>query len=213
MVTLVLNSPHVDLKVLRHLASKSILVAVDGGLDWIVRAGLTADWALGDFDSVETKLSDLPPMTKLLRFRVEKDYTDLELALKLVRKWRPRLINILGLFGGSRVDHQLTNTIMLCQSASNGCLIKAWTDSGPMLFTNKTQMISIRDGSNFSVMALAKPAHVTIKGAKYPTKAWFMPGSGFGLGNKIKARLAVIAISSGSVCIRQWQDEVDWRNQ
>jgi len=102
LITLVLNSPCIDLDLLKDLAARSVLIGVDGGLNSIIGLGLKPEWAVGDFDSVNPEIMKrLTRETKILRFPVEKDYTDIELALNLAGKYKPKLLNVLGLWGES----------------------------------------------------------------------------------------------------------------
>lgn len=56
-------------------AEGDLLIAADGGYDWLRQSGLTPDFLLGDLDSLSS-LPSLPAKTKLLRYPVEKDDTD-----------------------------------------------------------------------------------------------------------------------------------------
>jgi len=207
MITLVLNSPCIDLELLRKLAQNSVLVGVDGGLNHIDQAGLQPHWALGDFDSVAPGLlQDLPQRTKILRFPVEKDYTDLEFALKLVQLHRPKRIDILGLLGGERFDHQLVNCLMLSKLAQSGCIIRAWGGPQHLIFTAQGFLLPRKIWRKFSVFALTAPAMIRIAGAKYDgAKLDLQPGSGLGLGNAIVAQRAMVNVLHGVVGISAWK--------
>ena len=54
------------------------VIAADGGWRWCRSAGLTPDLLLGDFDS----LGEVPAFDHILRVPVEKDDTDMMLAIK-----------------------------------------------------------------------------------------------------------------------------------
>jgi thiamine pyrophosphokinase len=209
LVTLVLNSPWIDRDLLRSLARKSTLIAVDGGLNHVHSAGILPDWVLGDFDSVDPEfLAEISGKTRIMRLPREKDFTDMELALKLAVIYRPSRINILGIGGGSRLDHQVTNSIMLSNLARTGVEIIAWGGPQEMFFTSATRILSSSRGRYFSVLALSGPAVVKIRGAKFSGPGIVLyPGSGFGLGNEISRRRAVISVESGVVCISQWKVE------
>jgi len=209
MITLVLNSPWVDQNLLSRLAKNSVLIGVDGGLNYIIQAGLCPDWAIGDFDSVQPGLlKKLSSRTKILHFPVEKDYTDIELALKLTRIYRPRQINVLGLTGGDRFDHQVVNCSMLSNLALTGCVVKAWSGSQRMVFTSGFSILHGNQGRHFSVLALSGVASIKISGAKYSvSNLKLLPGSGIGLGNKIVGKQALILVKSGVICTSQWKDQ------
>lgn len=207
MITLVLNSPDIDEELLSKLSRNSVLIGVDGGLNRIIAAGLKPDWAVGDFDSVNPGLlAGLPRETKVMWAPVEKDFTDLELALRVVKKYRPRRINILGLGGGRRFDHQLVNTLLLNRYAQGVC-VQAWSGVQKLIFTDKAQVLFKSEGEMFSVFALEKPVTVSLRGAKYSgTGLRLLPGSGLGLGNEIVKSRALVGVGGGIAVICQWSN-------
>lgn len=206
MVTLVLNSPEIDGEVLAYLAPRSILIGVDGGLNSIATLNLSPDWVVGDFDSVEPGLiAQLPTKTKIWRVPVEKEYTDMELALGLARTFRPHRLNILGLGGGERFDHQLVNSLLLSNLARSGCEVNAWSGQQKITFTTKSKILYRAQGQMFSVLTFSRSLTVNIRGAKYQGVGLrISPGSGYGLGNEIIQPQALLGIRGGVAGICQW---------
>ena len=83
-------------------APSDIVIAADGGFDYINALGLHANVVLGDFDSVTTRR--LPP--DCIRYPSKKDDTDLVLAVKLgLEKGYSEFVIYGGL--GGRLDHTL----------------------------------------------------------------------------------------------------------
>jgi thiamine pyrophosphokinase len=82
-----------------------LIVAADSGLMAAENAGLTPDWLLGDWDSLDSvsRLEKYQP-EKILRFERDKDFTDTELAFDFLRS---RLCDDIWLVGGGggRMDH------------------------------------------------------------------------------------------------------------
>ncbi|MDR2672688.1 MAG: thiamine diphosphokinase [Coriobacteriales bacterium] len=96
----------------RLAADATTVLAVDSGANWAHRAKLTPDVLVGDFDSIdpEIKESFCQDGVELVASPVDKDYSDLDLALGEV--WRRyatlqtvRLV-VCNTLGG-RVDHEL----------------------------------------------------------------------------------------------------------
>ena len=82
-----------------------ILAAADSGLAAAEEAGIRVDWVLGDMDSLDNlDRLDKYPSEAVLRFPADKDYTDTELALALLREKGCDEIWIAG-GGGGRIDH------------------------------------------------------------------------------------------------------------
>ncbi|MFM0599615.1 thiamine diphosphokinase [Streptococcus suis] len=91
-----------------------LYVGVDAGSLRLLDHSLPLDWAIGDFDSVTSEeLGQIREMAEwFLRAPVEKDDTDLELALKEIFKAYPQAqVRIYGALGG-RMDHMMANLFL-----------------------------------------------------------------------------------------------------
>lgn len=82
-----------------------ILAAADSGLIACEEAGLRPGWVVGDMDSLNdtSRLEKYPP-ERIRRFPPDKDFTDTELTLALLREKGCDEIWIAG-GGGGRTDH------------------------------------------------------------------------------------------------------------
>lgn len=89
-------------------------IGADGGTITLLENGIHVDYAIGDFDSISThenkKINQ--EVKKLSLFPVEKDYTDMELAIQKALHIQPKKIYVFGSTGG-RLDHELINIQML----------------------------------------------------------------------------------------------------
>jgi len=93
-------------EVLKKIAAGAdILAAADSGLIAAENAGIEPDWIVGDMDSLDDqgRLEKYAP-GQLRRFPQDKDYTDTELAMTLLREKGCDEIWIAG-GGGGRLDH------------------------------------------------------------------------------------------------------------
>lgn len=203
---LVLNGP-VDADKLADCVGTAAIMAVDGGLVHVHRAGLTPRWILGDFDSVAPELlASYRSRSEIIRHPVAKDYTDMELAIDHLLQLGVDEIIAFGLQGGMRIDHQLTGWLLLAALAARGIRVSAWTQKQHHVFTIVSQLLLSARGRHFSLQALLKPATVSIDGARYSGyRLQLIPGSGFGLGNSIAGAMAAIKLHRGCVCISQWE--------
>ena len=94
-----------------------LIIAADGGLTAINSLGLEPDIVLGDFKS----LGEIPRVEcKLIRHPVEKDDTDMGLAVKTALAMGYGKLYLLGGLGGERPDHTLANLQTLVYIAKNG---------------------------------------------------------------------------------------------
>jgi len=103
---------------LREIArGADVLAAADSGLIIMEEAGLRPHWIVGDMDSLACETSracgtnrsdpdrlDKYPVEIILRFPMDKDLTDTELALNLLKEKGCTEIWIAG-GGGGRIDH------------------------------------------------------------------------------------------------------------
>ncbi|MDO4295358.1 MAG: thiamine diphosphokinase [bacterium] len=91
------------------------LLAVDGGLAVLQRAGLCPQEIVGDFDTVSPEVlayyQGVPDIV-WQRHRPEKDATDTELALEEAKRRGCERVLLLGATGG-RLDHELSNIQLL----------------------------------------------------------------------------------------------------
>lgn len=87
------------------------IVSLDGGYDILRDQGVKPHLLLGDFDSIR---SDIPEESgiEILRFPPEKDYTDLELAFRILDPANTPDLLVIGGLGG-RLDQTVVNIQML----------------------------------------------------------------------------------------------------
>jgi thiamine pyrophosphokinase len=79
------------------------LLGVDSGCLSIIAAGGYPDLAIGDFDSID--IQKIIPFSKIIKiFPENKDYSDLELAIREIENYRAQKIHIYNVTGG-RLDH------------------------------------------------------------------------------------------------------------
>ncbi len=92
---------HVDELVRRA----EMVVAADSGWDLALSMGVRPELILGDMDSIRDPeaLGRLPP-ERVLRFAAEKDETDTEIGLRILRERGITAVTLIG-GGGGRLDH------------------------------------------------------------------------------------------------------------
>jgi len=97
--------PRILRRILDGFTIGALLAAADSGLILAEAAGFRPDWIIGDMDSIggEDRLRSYPP-ERVIRHAADKDYTDTELALALLREKGCDEAWIIG-GGGGRIDH------------------------------------------------------------------------------------------------------------
>ena len=98
----------------RVLQPGDFLVAADGGLRHLRSLGLLPNLLIGDLDSVSEEDADLLRSSgvEVRRYPVEKNETDLELALEAVSQAGYSSIRVVAALGG-RLDQTLANLFLL----------------------------------------------------------------------------------------------------
>ena len=97
--------------------NKAYTIAVDGGMQYLLNAGVTPDLVIGDFDS----FGSVPNHQNIIKLPTEKDDTDMYAAVKEAMKRGYRKFVIYGAMGG-RIDHTIANCQLLNYIAENGCV-------------------------------------------------------------------------------------------
>jgi thiamine pyrophosphokinase len=143
----------------------SYYVAVDGGLMHCEKMAITPDLIIGDLDSVLpntlSRYKDIPT----LRYPIEKDETDLELAILNVLEHSKKIT----LFGalGNRTDHSLYN-LHLLRRYPKKVFIETEHET-IFAITNKT-ILSTKEGQTISFIPLGKASDITSIGLKWELK-------------------------------------------
>ncbi len=181
--------------------SRSLIVAVDGGYRHCQALDVTPHWLVGDLDSMPE--GSVPSATQVERFPVEKDATDLELALLKLEQEGIQSVTLAGIDGG-RLDHALTNLLLIGARAWSyrlnlvfrggyGAVIDARSDfHGPNL-----------KGHTISLIALSPSVlGVCTTGLYYPlTDAQLDMGSTLGMSNVVSANDFSVSVTQGRVLV------------
>lgn len=149
------------------LPADGLVIAADGGLSSIRELGITPNIVMGDFDSLGY-IPDGEYETEL--HPVEKDDTDMGLAVKKALSMGYTRLFLFGGMGGERPDHTLANLQTLISAAKN--CATAFLTNGKTCFTalSDGEKITFPDNycGNISVLSAEGCAEgVTISGLKY----------------------------------------------
>lgn len=136
--------------------NKDMVIAADGGYDFLKKHSITPDILLGDFDSVSS--SDYITCARdngipVLTFPTNKDYTDMYLAAEEGMKHGYKTFHIYGGCGG-RIDHTLSNIQLLSYITKKGC--SGW------LFAENSVLTMINDSSLFITKDKMSPGYISV---------------------------------------------------
>lgn len=188
-----------------------LLVAADGGSRHLQALGLVPDILIGDLDSLdEAGLAELQAAgVEVIHYPARKDFTDLELALRLSLARGAKQVLVYGALG-ARWDQTLANLLLPAAAELESCHI-ALID-GPqeirLVRAGETLDVRGRPGDTFSLIPLQGDARgVSTRGLEYPlNNETLYFGATRGISNVLLAEAAVVSLQEGlllSVLFRQ----------
>ncbi len=181
------------------LAGVAFTVAADGGFDLARRLGLRPDLLVGDLDSVRPgrELASLPA-ERVVRFPPDKDETDAEIGLRLLRERGFRRVILAG-GGGGRLDHLL------------GLLILFERSFHPALWlTDREQVQAVEGrlefagwrGQTVSLFPLGEGAgELSSEGLKWPLAGLEWGRGQAGISNRVTADRGWIRVGRGRLLL------------
>lgn len=188
------------------IKNKDIYVVVaDGGLKFLLKNGMLPDFFVGDLDSVEPEgalkdiLKDIPKEI----VPVEKDDTDMALAVAKAYEKGYRNILLYGGCGGARISHTLANIQMMSFYAKKGCSLQMLGDGVRMeILHNGSKTLSAAMKGSISVICLSDVAEgVTIQGLKYEYTGALTSDRTLGVSNSFVGKDAMVSVENGTLLL------------
>ena len=182
-----------------------LCIAADGGIHFLIENDIKPDVLIGDMDSISVELlENLPKGIEVIKYPAEKDFTDLELALKYAFEKKATEITLVGITG-MRLDHVLNNLNMAYGYFKKGVHIKL-IDKNNTLFFLKTGDYVLNMPSKYVYLSLIPWRNdVVVKkleGVKYPLKdTMLFFGTGHGVSNECLGDRFEIEVGLGEVLI------------
>lgn len=182
-----------------ELPAADLTVAADSGYDLALALGVEVDVLVGDMDSIST--DQIPGHVIVERHPVDKDMTDLELALAKVSVERPGRIVIVGGSGG-RFDHELATAALLTSDRWAEAEEIDWVTSRGWAYVVRGRRIIHGDvGSLIGLIPMGGPAlGVTTRGLRWELSgAVLRHGTTHGVSNVFVSPIADITVNEGCV--------------
>lgn len=186
----------------RRVPPTDLVVAADGGYASAALLGVEVDLLIGDLDSVTSDglAAARAAGTRIQQHPVDKDRTDLALALDAVAAEGPAEALLVGGHGG-RLDHLLANVALLAaeEYAALG-LTALLGDAVVTVIRDHAELVGV-PGELVSLLAMHGPAHgVSTSGLRFPLEHATLPvGSSLGVSNRFTGRHATITVTDGVV--------------
>lgn len=176
------------------------VIAVDAGFAHLEAIGVVPDMAVGDFDS----LGYVPKCKRVSRYPVEKDASDMELAMEKACAWGFDELVIYGALGG-RLDHTIANLQLFASFSERGVYVLGVGDTyavrlltGPDVYE-----LPVLDAGTVSVFAANDVARGVIeRGMKYSLDDEPLTNrTSLGLSNELMGNPATVAVEAGTLYI------------
>lgn len=176
------------------------VIAADGGWKICCQTGVMPDLLLGDFDSLER----VPEFENIHRVPVEKDDTDMMLAVKQGLALGETEFHLYGGMGGKRTDHTIANLQTLAYLARRGA--KGWLYGDGEVYTaicDGTITYPAREKGILSVFCLGADASgVTIRGGQYHLEnAVLTADFPLGVSNHFVGQPITVSVTSGMLLL------------
>jgi len=181
-----------------------LVIGADSGVHHAHALGLTVDIAVGDFDSIDPEVLRSLRGCEIRRHPVDKDATDLELALDSALESGADRAIVIGGYGG-RFDHLIGNVFLIAANRFERLHLRAVMGEALVAVVHPGMELELtgEPGANLTVLAVHGAATgVDIEGLAWPLHdATLHPGSTLGLSNRFLTSEARIRVRTGTLLV------------
>jgi thiamine pyrophosphokinase len=190
----------------RHLADADLIVAADGGAGWLAAQGVTPHVVVGDLDSIEAGLLQVLEAdgVTIERHPVDKAQSDAHLAVARAVASGAHQVIVLGALAGERLDHELSNVLMLTDPAWRSVDIRIVRDDTSVRAVSDGDrlMLNGASGDVVTLLAIGDAEGVTTDGLFYPLAGETLrSGESRGLSNVIASVPASVRVGAGKLLV------------
>lgn len=166
---LIFSGGNFDRSYLQYIKKGDFLIAVDRASVWLVQNNITADLAIGDFDSVtgNEKRTIQKKIKKIIEYPESKDKTDLELAIEYAINEKVEDVIIFGVWG-CRLDHVLSGISLLEKLWLQKIRAKIVDKNNEVIFVSGTHNAKRNKSYKYlSIIPVSEKIIASTKGLKY----------------------------------------------
>ena len=189
------------------LPAGAFVIAADSGLDHAASLGLSVDVLVGDLDSATAPAVRAAEAAgvQIERHPVNKEATDLELALEHALAIGARRVTIVSGGGGARLDHHLAELLLLAAARFAPLHLDARIGTARAVPVHAGEGVSLQGapGAVLTLIALGgAAAGITTAGLRWPLHAETLePGSTRGVSNEIVSGPVRVELTAGSLLV------------
>ena len=183
-------------------APGDLVIAADGGANWCAAWGWQPDLVIGDMDSVDEAVAGRLRADggAFAHHPVEKDETDLELALRAAVERGANEIIVAAALGG-RIDHTLGNLALLALPLLAGVQVRMVDGRQSISLVRDRLDVAGAAGDTLSLVPFGGDAHgVSVTGVHWPLTDADLPlGPSLGISNRLTGSRAEVTVHSGAL--------------
>lgn len=189
-----------------------LVVAADSGVSHAELLGLRVDIVVGDLDSIDPVTLDraIANGARVERHRVDKDKTDLELALDVaVLAHNQAASYVVVASVGGRLDHALANLLLLASPTYAHVSVEAFVDRWHVSVVRDRTKLAARPGGLVTLLPVGGDAHGVMTDAlQYPLRRESLPvGTTRGVSNVAVDSVIEVGLDAGVLLVlREWAD-------
>jgi thiamine pyrophosphokinase len=193
-----LNGEEPSEKIIKNCRADYVICA-DGAYNYLKKYSTNIDIVIGDFDSINTIVKK---GVKTLKYPIDKDMTDSELALRAAIERGANEVDFYGALG-KREDHALANLGLLFYALDKNVDAKIITDHNIIFAANKKISFAAPINRFLSIVPFCSELHIlNTQGLKYPIKNKILSfKSSLSISNEITSANVSIDIASGLALI------------
>ena len=195
------------------LSGAELVIAADSGAQWLQGHGVSPDLIIGDMDSIDPGL--LARMAaegvEVERHPVDKDASDVELAISRALAAGASDVVIIGALGGERLDHELANVLLLVDRRWDGVelsMARGATTARALHGGNRHELAGAA-GDLVTLLPIEGDATgVRTDGLRYPLVGETLKsGRSRGLSNEVAHAPASVSLEGGTLLIIETRKE------
>jgi len=196
-----------------RLDGADLLIAADSGAQWLEGPGIRPDLLIGDLDSIDPGLMDRLSSdgVTIERHPVDKDASDVELAVARAISDGADEVVIVGALGGGRLDHELANLLLLADGRWRGHrlqIVRGGT-TAQAVHGGETLVLSAAVGDLVTLLAIGGDAWgVRTDGLRFPLEEEALGlGRSRGLSNQVEHAPASVSLERGTLLVVETEIE------
>jgi thiamine pyrophosphokinase len=195
------------------LSGTELVIAADSGAQWLHSRGVSPDLVIGDMDSIDPGLLErlAAQGVAVERHPVEKDASDVELAMSRAVAAGASDVVIIGALGGERLDHALANLLLLVDRRWDGIELRVarGATTARAMHGGNRRVLDGAAGDLVTLLPLEGDATgVRTDGLRYPLVGeTLQSGRSRGLSNEIERAPASVSLGGGTLLIIEVRKE------